>query len=275
MQSQHVLTFSQLSNDPVFETVDVTPEMAEEWLEVNHNNRPMKTNSIRQMARDMREGRFRLNGETIKFDAEGVLIDGQNRLSALALAGVPVRLSIASGLQPETQLTMDTGSKRNVADALLFRGVAVDRSYAAVVASGVLAYEENGIDRPTNSEQVEFIEANLDEVARAVAISQEAARKLGSKKLFGTAAFILSRIAPEDAETFMQSLGSGEMLALGNPILTLRNKFLTRDDSLVVTHRAGLLSYLALVFKAWNAWRDGKEVRALRMGDNEAFPEPK
>lgn len=266
-------SFSKTLAEPRFENITVTPADAEAWLEVNFNNRPKTTAKIREMARDMRNGRFLLNGETIKFSPDGNLLDGQHRLEALIISGVPIRLSVAYDVQDESQLTMDTGTKRNVAGALFFRGVAVDRTFAQAISAGMLMYNSASAARPTGSEQVNFVENHLDDIAWAIGVSGEAARKLGSKKLLGTAAIILGQVSKPQAEIFFRSLGTGEMLMIGNPILTLRNKLLA--EKLQVTHRADLINYLGLIFKSWNAWRLGKQVRVLRFGENEVFPEPK
>lgn len=258
--------------DPVFETRDVNPAFARSLLESNIGNRSKKFHKIREYADDMRSGRWRLNGETIKIATDGRILDGQNRLEAVLLADTKVRMSFALEIHDEAQQTMDSGSKRNVADKLKFRGVEVNGQKAGVIATGMLVYQN--VSAISDTRQIEFVESHISEIARAIEISSTAMKELGSQKLFGTAAMILDSVDAEHAETFMQLLGTGEMLARGNPILTLRNKFLTMER-ITVNSRGGMMNNLALVFKAWNAWRDGKSMRVIRFGENETFPIPR
>ena len=69
---------------PSASLVYVTPDMAKRWLSKNTGNRPVKKAKVAQYARDMTEGRWEITGEAVKFAQSGRLIDGQNRLHAVA-----------------------------------------------------------------------------------------------------------------------------------------------------------------------------------------------
>jgi hypothetical protein len=51
-------------SQPTVEIVDVSPEMAEQWLSRNSNNRNPRGEMIASNARDMTNGSWVLNGET-------------------------------------------------------------------------------------------------------------------------------------------------------------------------------------------------------------------
>ena len=63
--------------------VDITPEMAREYLEKNSHNRRLSERSVRNLATAIKNGEWQVNGEAIKVDKEGNLLDGQHRLSAI------------------------------------------------------------------------------------------------------------------------------------------------------------------------------------------------
>ena len=63
----------------------VTPELAEELLrDFNTHNRRLRSRQVSLYAESMRQDRWSLNGEPIQFDADGVLLNGQHRLTAIS-----------------------------------------------------------------------------------------------------------------------------------------------------------------------------------------------
>ena len=58
-------------------TERITPKQAEKYLEENiENNRPILDRHVAVLARDMKAGNWVQNGETIKFNGTGALLDG-------------------------------------------------------------------------------------------------------------------------------------------------------------------------------------------------------
>jgi hypothetical protein len=66
-------------------------------------------------------------------------------------------------------------------------------------------------------------------------------------------------------------LATGENLTKGNPIYALRS--LLEKDRMAI-RRFGQTYRLAVIIKAWNAYRDGREVKSLRWTQGGANPEP-
>ena len=74
----------------------ITPKTAEKYLEQNTNNyRRMNRNKVSIYARDMKNGSWQTNGEAIKFNKRGELVDGQHRLKAIMEADVPVKMLVS------------------------------------------------------------------------------------------------------------------------------------------------------------------------------------
>lgn len=70
---------------------------------------------------DMLAGRWMMNGDPIRFDTDGKVIDGQHRLAAVAQLpatheGLP--FLVVRGVEREAQDTMDAGRKRSYADQI-------------------------------------------------------------------------------------------------------------------------------------------------------------
>lgn len=95
----------------------ITPKMAKDMLKANVHNRTVKDRRVKEWARDMLNGRWQENGETIKFYEDGTLADGQHRLMAIVLADVPVAMGITYGLKKDVTV-FDAGVKRTDRDLL-------------------------------------------------------------------------------------------------------------------------------------------------------------
>ena len=98
--------------------VEITPEIASELLKRNHSNRRLSNRTVRELASAIKRGEYQLNGEAIKLDTEGNLLDGQHRLTAVVQSDRPIRSYMICGLAHEVFKTIDTGKRRNNADTL-------------------------------------------------------------------------------------------------------------------------------------------------------------
>lgn len=86
------------------EVVHVTPELAARWLERNHRHRKIDPRRVRRYAKQMTAGTWSLNGKTLVFDAEGMLLGGQHRLTACVESGVGFTTLVVRGINPEAVL---------------------------------------------------------------------------------------------------------------------------------------------------------------------------
>ena len=127
------LTFNTLDN------IVITPVIAEALLSFNTNNIPPAPNKIQQYAISMEEGRWKLNGDSIRFSNDGVLLDGQNRLLACIAAKSDFVTNIVVGLEPEVFNTIDQGRVRRQSQ-LLAREYADDISpqEATLISAAIL-----------------------------------------------------------------------------------------------------------------------------------------
>ena len=141
----------------------VTPKLAEQWLGRNDSNRNIRPTKLAQLVRDMQGGRFALTGDSIKFDLNGNLIDGQHRLTAVRDSGIPIEVLVVRGLVPSVRAVIDTGATRSASDALRIAGKhAGSRSMAAAIRillairSGEVAHAGDIAPPVTHSEVITF-----------------------------------------------------------------------------------------------------------------------
>lgn len=108
----------KMNNDPKFMPMDVTPQMAKDWIEkCNLINRPVRSSHVKHLARQMELGRW--SNETpqpIVFTIDGILLDGQHRLLALIMANKVVRFQVATVKNDSVFRYLDQGANRSNSD---------------------------------------------------------------------------------------------------------------------------------------------------------------
>lgn len=262
------------SSGPSYSILDVTPQLAKEWLDHNTHNRNLRDRAIAAYARDMKAGNWAENGEAIKFAADGTLLDGQHRLSAIIEADVTIRMLIVTGLQATDQETMDAGRKRSLSDALHLRGETNSSVLGSILRRTLMwehgSYRNSGTYTPTNTECLTFLEVHpeIRESTQVASTLRKPSRLPAS--VLGLTHWLFSRIDAEDAAWFFDKLGSGANLDQYHPVWTLRRRAELADQS---TGRVPEDMLLACVIKAWNAYRDGQQIKILSFKPGGATPE--
>lgn len=261
------------------EKVDVTPDLAREWLGYNTHNRRLRERVIRAYAADITAGAWRWNGESIKFAADGTLLDGQHRLAAIVAAETAVPMLVIRGLPKETQETIDGGAKRKFSDLLQLRGETSFVTLAAVTRR--VSLWEMGVRRTggnittTNAQLLQTLEKypDLRDIALAAGAVARTCALNGST--IGLCMWLFTRLDSEDSDFFFSRLADGQSLVSGDPVYELRR---TAEASKSVRGERSEAYLIAITIKAWNAYRDGTKVGQLRFrpgGANpERFPEP-
>jgi hypothetical protein len=262
---------------PQVDIMAVTPELAAKWLKQNTHNRSLRKRAVSDYARDMAAGQWRLNGEAIKFAADGTLLDGQHRLLAVIEADTVIPLMVVTGLAVETQETMDAGRKRTAADAFSLRG----ESHATVLASvlkrvwmwdqGDYKFGQNYT--PTTAECAALLEER-PAIYRSVEIAVRVHQTFRyiPQSVVGTAHHVLSRIDVNEAVWFFCRVGDGADLSANHPVLTLRNRVMTdRAESRKVPD----YRYMAYLMRAWNAVREDRPLSRIQQASDAPMPLPK
>ena len=257
------------------EIVDVA--QAKAWLDQQRKNRPLNDDTWMTYARDVEGERWEFNGETVKFDREGYLIDGQHRLTSIVVTGIALPLLVVRGLavKPEVQATVDIGRKRTVANTLaMFKGKGAYAAHLAALARLIL--ERDGQSHPSPAEQLELIEKDPSIHEIAVDIIGSMPKFPGLTKTWGAYCYWrLNQIDSAATKEFFESLANLSDLPAGSPILALHKRLLNQPKG---AGRYVRDSSLALVFSAWNAWRKGEkrtkiQTPGLRNG-KVAIPDP-
>lgn len=120
------------------QVINVTPQIAEKWLEKNTNNRSLSVHRVSAYANAMKNGDWELNGQTIVFDTDGTLKDGQHRLAAVKKSGATVPMLVVFD-SDKNAYVFDRGRNRNVSDCLKINGLDKTISSNTVVGTAKLS----------------------------------------------------------------------------------------------------------------------------------------
>jgi hypothetical protein len=130
-------------DDIVTRTVLVTPDMAREWLTKDVVNRPLIPRNVDALAFDMKSGRWVLTHQSIAFNRDGFLVDGQHRLRAVVAADVAVPMRVTYYVAFGYEAPIDTGCMRRAHHVL---GIP---SRAVAVCNAMVLLETGSVARST------------------------------------------------------------------------------------------------------------------------------
>lgn len=265
--------------DPLVTITTVTPAMAQQWLESNSENRSLRRAHVIALARDMREGLWRMTYDPIRFDVRGVLIDGQHRLSAIVLADVSIEMVVVTNLDTAVRDVVDAGLKRTAGDVLNFADIKSGSTVAAVLRVGM--NREDGYhafahdtrkNMYTSAQILEYAQLHPGLVKLAQDTKAEA-RQVGLlSSAWGYARYILASIDQQASAVFVNSIVNSSTEGLGDPRLALIN-YARRNSTRSTTKGAAQVSeVLYATFRSWNAWRDGERLTGIQTGGGLAGP---
>lgn len=261
---------------PFTEIVDLTPELAELLLASNADNRNVSPGLVEGISRDIIEGRWVFNGETLIVSIDGQLNDGQHRCLAVIKAARPVRTNISFGLDRNTRLTVDGQQKtRMPGDYLAMDGFANAHNIAAA-AGYIWQIERFGSIpekaaskhfRPTKQQVSEVAHRYHEDLQEALsAAPSKGSQKVASLSLLAVTYLLISR-ATEDkaaAKEFIRRIVDGVELAATSPIYVVRERLMKDKRERKFTPRSAVM----LMLRGWNAHRRNQPYSKAQLGDN-------
>lgn len=250
--------------------VKVTPKKAGEWIQRNVNNRPVRRSRVDLYAGAMKSGAWKLNGDAIRFNGNGDLIDGQHRLLACISCGVPFETYVVHGIEHDAFDTIDQGDKRTTADVFSRHGY---KHYTMLSAATRWVWRYEGQMHRHGAMRSD--EAN-DIIERHPALhtaTQKASEK-GRNGLInpGLLAFLDYWTGQKDqdrADKFWLSVAEGDGLEKGTAAYLLHKRLVSNLASVA---KLDPTTIAALCIKAWNAFVTKKPCGTLKWGEQEEFP---
>lgn len=249
----------------------VTPETAKRMLEHVVGSAKLDQGTVQAFERDMRDGRWALNGAPIVLSADGQLLDGRARLNACVRSGAAFDSLVVQGVDIDTFETIDAVRKRTLADVLSMREENHGRALGAALRI-LWVYGSGGTPgigkAPTPTTLLGVLEQHpgvRDSVKPALRGMPLLPHGCGI-----ALHYLASAIDPVRASQFMAQLQDPITDAPDDPVSQLREVLLaTRGQG-----GARKQTYvLAVAIKAWNAFAAGKPIKSLRFTpEREGFP---
>lgn len=238
--------------------IDITPKLAAQWLKTIKHQRSLNEFTVQKYIHQLESGEWALNGETIKFDSNGALIDGQHRLQAIVQSGKKGRSLVVRGVDPRTVTTIDTGRNRDFRDTLTYAGI----PHASFALGSAIRWvyrlttdpHLRSRDYGTNEELFQFYKTltNFDSSLKF----GDLARQVIRSQAIGTALHYLFRQKAEDlADRFFLALSEGTNLSKTQVVYHLRERLLRNALTKTKLPRKDCL---AMIIKTWNLARAGK-----------------
>ncbi|MFT3727152.1 MAG: hypothetical protein QM759_04945 [Terricaulis sp.] len=240
----------------------ITPALAEKLLSSNTINRSISGSVVEKYARDMRDGRWRLNGQTIKVTETGRLLDGQHRLEAVKKAQASFPAIIVEGVPENCLGSLDVGHKRSLSEILRDRGETNTATLASALRWLWMLQHEVVLaanTSPTNGEMLALLDQS-PEIRRGQKFVSSLRDYIGSG-ITCALHYVFSQKDAVQADEFFERLMDGVELTLTNPIYHLRERLIKIRASHRV--RVAEAERVALTIKAWNAYRENRPLQQL------------
>lgn len=265
---------------PTIERRVIGPAEAKALLGNSATNRAVLKWRVEKYARDMTNGHWHENGETIKLDEQGRLIDGQHRLNAIVSSKTFQPFVVVLGVSEEGRKTIDIGAKRRFADILAIEGYQRTNLLAGMVRVARLldlfpghgTEGSIGVDKRASEEELYQYLLDHPDINDSVLTAGRAGDAVRiAPSTAGAVHYVGSRKDPQAAEAFWYGVISGVELQETDAAFRLRQVMF--DD--MKRHQRDRMPpnmVLAVTIKAWNYHLYMKPIKLLRWTRAESFP---
>lgn len=258
-----------MSNTQKAEIINITPTIAEKWLDKNPNNRTMSKSRVTRLVKSINAGQWQCNGEAIVIGNDHTLINGQHRLQAVVVSKKTIQSWVIRGVLPAAMSTIDLGAPRSLGNHLQMAGI---KGAVFALASAVIICREFSTgtyihtkDKTSPQEMLSFI-ADNKHILKAADIYTHADKKefraLLAQSISIAMYYMFCKIDRDKAETFFHRLVQGTNLGEKSPILKLRTELISlrKESKHAELTRAASIHYLCAAFQAF---MDDKRVDRL------------
>ena len=264
--------------------VYITPEIAKHYLSYNTQNRKESVKSINFLTEQMNKGLFIENGESIVFDKNMKLTDGQHRLMAIIKSGKSYHIPVVKGVNIKSMATYDTGKNRSASDVLSINGFK-NANLLSTFIKLIYKFEDKGSkamspfsysrdEQLTNQQILIYCKENYDWLYRIILdvtnIYIKSEIKVISKSYFCYIVYMIGGKNPDHkVYEFMKNI-YGLNRTQDTATSYLYSKLY---KSKINKEPLGFYWVLGMTIKAWNYFIDGNpSVRFFRFNTEQELP---
>ena len=242
--------------------VAVTPALAAEWLSRNEGNRVVSEKTVDRYARDMSDGAWLLNGETVKRSVSGRMLDAQHRMMAVVRSGETVSMIVVTGLPDDVFSTFDIGERRQFKNYLHEKGKPTAAGAAAKV---VLCVERDTAMSgllPTNAELDDVLRRHPDLYAVSARVDGIRVKPM-EPSLAAATLYLFGRSNPEKAEEFLAKIRQDVAFSEKDPVRALSDRLWDRRPGAGMSKGDTPTTRVGLCITAWNASLRGRKMSRI------------
>jgi len=252
----------------------ITPRKAKSILSTNTNNRKINPRHVSRLARQMVNGDWIYNGQSIVLNDKGKLLDGQHRLMACIESNASFVTELIKGVTSTHAFeTIDTGKARSSADILGIEGFK-NTNHLASIARLIISYSRQDDKREwrlgricdaTNKEVLDCandltLRIGANRVSEIIYKSKKI-KGSGAAIMFG--AFMLDEIDPELTNQFLDKIGNVLFYGLDDPCKRFF-EYLTMFRNRP-TNAETKTQLLGAFFKAWNSFLNDQPLKRIQV----------
>lgn len=259
-------------------TVIITPEIAAKLITQTDDSIQRKTNKqhVRNIARQMNQGKWRLNGDAIRQDVDGNAIDGYHRLKGCIMSGASFCTLFVKGLPSDMMNTIDIGGRSRTLSDILSINSNYNHKYVNTITASVrfiIRFNNGDYGNAANStgrypidgdDFMQWISDHEDigefvgETMRLISNGD----KLLSPKIFCGLKWILSGYNKKQSDIFFQKLSDGVGVGRDSTIRTLRAKLMRikiKEEKLTPAET------IRVILRCWNAYVKGDYISRIKV----------
>ena len=251
--------------------VTVTPDMARKMLATIYRNRHPSSDTVKKYARQMSSDEWLYTPESLAFDDEGKLIDGNQRLLAIVKSGRPVMTRITFGVSKNVRAVLDQGRKRAPSSAIWMSellpdicATETDAKTVMSVSAAIARYAATSLSSPTPLELALIAEAHKSSMLWILAQKSPLLRDQHIR----AALVMIHDKNHHMGEAFGKAVLDGLGLEKGSPALAVRDYLI----DLKVGWTSGVAELYAdkfgKILRGGKAWIQGEELNQLRRPPN-------
>lgn len=202
-------------------------------------NRKIQRRKLEKFKKDFRDNKMLYTNIGLGIDVNGMLCDGQTRLTASLETGLTFYADVSFDLPEDTFAVVDSRlSSRSNADIGSMVGIG-EYTNVSVAAASVLYRKDHRLSTTERLDPRQVIEALhsydvRDSVAKSVHLGIP-----GPKSIFAAVHYLASKIDKEAADDMFLSLKTGAGMDSNDPVLVVRNRLLKSYASTANEFRGG------------------------------------
>lgn len=215
----------------------VTPTHAKALLKTVQGNRRISYSAVDAYAEDMRNGKWdSQTGTAISIDEDGILRDGQHRLSAIVKSGCSIWMWVCRGVKSNS--IYDFNRKRSLRDQVKITNPNLENVYGDTKVQALIkTMISKSLDKSyqiTPAQYVDYVQKHkeqLDTFFSKISLLRKAPKVAIQPVFIWIYLAYLNGENLDDLATFYDILLTGMSdSALGFPIITYRNILLSADS---------------------------------------------